>query len=306
MLRVSSLVFILGALCSYLPLFTGNTYFSMVSFAVGITISLFIWYVLAINRDGHYKELLKSGIFEEPGMERKGLLLKRRAVPYVIAYTFSFTALQLSSMGAMKILMENAYVLSENTDTARLMEILGKEYTIYSAIFLVSLLLTAFLFYKLIDIIYNDEVKMQLLLAEKRRIPPIVPGTISVWTVVLFTMVSYGIFSWYFRYRLMMVQVLYNRFREKVEELEGKTLEKRSIREKELVQAVENAERIREKYTSTLGKFPTGDERKEIIASLFRDLGNVSRKDAGDILNTLLEKTLLTESEYKKLIKLLF
>ncbi|OAA31266.1 hypothetical protein AT15_07155 [Kosmotoga arenicorallina S304] len=306
MLRVSSLVFIIGALCSYLPLFMGNSTLSTVFFATGVTISLFIWYILAINRDAHYKELQKKGILDSEELKHARLFLRRRAIPYVIAYSFSFTALQLSSMGAMKILVENAYTLSEVTDTAKLIEVLGKEYAIYSAVFLVSLISTAFLFYKLIDIIYNDEVKMQLMVSRKRRIPALIPGTISVWLVVLFTIISYGVFSWYFRYKLLMVQVLYGRFREKLDELEDDAKKKKEDLGKQQLLNAENTEKLKERYISLLENTPEGNRRKEIIAALFRDLGGLSTKDASIVLKDLLEKALLSETEYKKLFKLLF
>jgi len=223
----------------------------------------------------------------------------------VIAYTFSFTALQLSSMGAMKVLIENAYVLSEISDTAKLMEVLGKEYMIYSAVFLVSLISTAFLFYKLIDIIYNDEVKMQLIVSKKKRIPALVPGPISIWTVVLFTLISYGVFSWYFRYKLMIVQVLYGRFREKLKEFEKSTQKEEDVK-KQFLQNTESAEKLKERYSSLLENAQDVNRRKEVIAALFRDLGKLSTKDAGTILRDLFDKALLSESEYKKLFKLLF
>ncbi|MCD6160556.1 MAG: hypothetical protein J7J09_08010 [Kosmotoga sp.] len=305
MLRVSSLVFIIGAICSYIPLFMGDSMLATIFFAAGVTISLFIWYVLAINRDAHYKELVKKGFFDDKDMRANKLFMKRRAIPYVIAYTFSFTALQLSSMGAMKVLIENAYVLSEISDTAKLMEVLGKEYMIYSAVFLVSLISTAFLFYKLIDIIYNDEVKMQLIVSKKKRIPALVPGTISIWTVVLFTLISYGVFSWYFRYKLMIVQVLYGRFREKLKEFEKSTQKEEDVK-KQFLQNTESAEKLKERYSSLLENAQDVNKRKEVIAALFRDLGKLSTKDAGTILRDLFDKALLSESEYKKLFKLLF
>jgi len=305
MLRVSSLVFIIGAICSYIPLFMGDSMLATIFFAAGVTISLFIWYVLAINRDAHYKELVKKGFFDDKDMRANKLFMKRRAIPYVIAYTFSFTALQLSSMGAMKVLIENAYVLSEISDTAKLMEVLGKEYMIYSAVFLVSLISTAFLFYKLIDIIYNDEVKMQLIVSKKKRIPALVPGTISIWTVVLFTLISYGVFSWYFRYKLMIVQVLYGRFREKLKEFEKSTHKEEDVK-KQFLQNTESAEKLKERYSSLLENAQDVNKRKEVIAALFRDLGKLSTKDAGTILRDLFDKALLSESEYKKLFKLLF
>ncbi|MBO8165697.1 MAG: hypothetical protein DRP32_05495 [Thermotogae bacterium] len=305
MLRVSSLVFIIGAICSYIPLFMGDSMLATIFFAAGVTISLFIWYVLAINRDAHYKELVKKGFFDDKDMRANKLFMKRRAIPYVIAYTFSFTALQLSSMGAMKVLIENAYVLSEISDTAKLMEVLGKEYMIYSAVFLVSLISTAFLFYKLIDIIYNDEVKMQLIVSKKKRIPALVPGPISIWTVVLFTLISYGVFSWYFRYKLMIVQVLYGRFREKLKEFEKSTQKEEDVK-KQFLQNTESAEKLKERYSSLLENAQDVNKRKEVIAALFRDLGKLSTKDAGTILRDLFDKALLSESEYKKLFKLLF
>jgi len=305
MLRVSSLVFIIGAICSYIPLFMGDSMLATIFFAAGVTISLFIWYVLAINRDAHYKELVKKGFFDDKDMRANKLFMKRRAIPYVIAYTFSFTALQLSSMGAMKVLIENAYVLSEISDTAKLMEVLGKEYMIYSAVFLVSLISTAFLFYKMIDIIYNDEVKMQLIVSKKKRIPALVPGTISIWTVVLFTLISYGVFSWYFRYKLMIVQVLYGRFREKLKEFEKSTQKEEDVK-KQFLQNTESAEKLKERYSSLLENAQDVNKRKEVIAALFRDLGKLSTKDAGTILRDLFDKALLSESEYKKLFKLLF
>jgi len=183
--------------------------------------------------------------------------------------------------------------------------VLGKEYMIYSAVFLVSLISTAFLFYKLIDIIYNDEVKMQLIVSKKKRIPALVPGTISIWTVVLFTLISYGVFSWYFRYKLMIVQVLYGRFREKLKEFEKSTQKEEDVK-KQFLQNTESAEKLKERYSSLLENAQDVNKRKEVIAALFRDLGKLSTKDAGTILRDLFDKALLSESEYKKLFKLLF
>jgi hypothetical protein len=125
--------------------------------------------------------------------------------------------------------------------------------------------------------------------------------------MVVFTLITYCLFSWFMRYRLAAIQRFHSQIEKKLDELEVSFKEK-ATQEQQLEEEKrpETAgEEILEKYSSCLASTSETERRKEIIASLFRDLGDLKSDQALSLLNNLLSRQLLTENEFNRLTRLL-
>jgi hypothetical protein len=156
-------------------------------------------------------------------------------------------------------------------------------------------------------LLYNDEMKIQSLEGKARNIPLLVTKPLSVILVLLFTLVTYGLFSWFMRYRLYSFQKLHNFLEKKLEResmksviIQERRLDKEVNRESE-----ELAEDLLKKYSESLSRVNGPEDRKEVIALLFKDLGDLKTDHARSLLDQLLSKELLSENEFNRLIRLL-
>ncbi|MGD9908412.1 MAG: hypothetical protein AB7T02_07920, partial [Mesotoga sp.] len=155
--------------------------------------------------------------------------------------------------------------------------------------------------------LYNDEMKIQSLESKQRNIPVLILKPLSVVIMVIFTLITYGLFSWFMRYRLAAIQRFHNQIEKKLDELEEsfKDKAKNIKKEKEEQPSRSISEEILEKYSRSLASSEESDDRKLIIASLFKDLGSLKSDQARSLLNDLLSKQLLTENEFNRLTRLL-
>ncbi len=304
MIRIGIVLFFAGAIFTYLPLFFGEGFTVLIFSIIGMLISLYIWYALAWNRDQHFKRIKKRGLLkEENALDYK---LKRNSVKYAIFYSISYVTMNVSGLYSMQVIIENIEPLEGDINPEEIMNLLSDSYyPIISLIFVAASVISFVLFYKLIDLIYNDEAKMQALESKKGQIPLLIKNRISIWFVVLFTMLTYGLFSWYIRYRIMAVQVIHAKLEEQFSTMKKRSMEKAKEFEEEKKRKENLTTELENKYTKLLNEEEDSKKRKEIIASLFRDLGEVQSNKAHEIVKQLLEKNVLSENEYRKLNRLL-
>ena len=62
MIRLPPYIFFLGGFLTYASIFFSSAVVSMTMSVIGMTISLYIWYILAWNRDRHLKNMKLKGI----------------------------------------------------------------------------------------------------------------------------------------------------------------------------------------------------------------------------------------------------
>jgi phage FluMu protein gp41 len=156
-------------------------------------------------------------------------------------------------------------------------------------------------------LLYNDEMKIQSLEGKARNIPLLVTKPLSVILVLLFTLVTYGLFSWFMRYRLSSFQKLHNFFEKKLdsESMKLVSLQERGQDREVKSESEELAKDLLKKYSESLGRVNGPEDRKEVIALLFKDLGDLKTDQARSLLDQLLSKELLSENEFNRLIRLL-
>ncbi|TYB95672.1 MAG: hypothetical protein FXF54_03765 [Kosmotoga sp.] len=304
MIRIGLILFFAGAICTYLPLFFGEGFSVLVFSVIGMLISLYIWYALAWNRDLHYKKLEKKGLFKnESKLKYK---LKKNSVKYAILYSISYITMNVTGLYSMQIIIDNIEPFEGEINPEEIMNLLSNSYyPLLSLIFVAASVISFILFYKLIEVIYNDEAKMQALESKNGQVPLLIKNKISVWFVVIFTLLTYGLFSWYIRYRIMAVQLIHAKLEEQFSAMKKRSMEKAKEFEEKKKRRENLTDELENKYTKLLNEVEDNKKRKEIIASLFRDLGGVQSKKAREIIKQLLEKNVLSENEYRKLNRLL-
>lgn len=304
MIRIGLILFFAGAICTYLPLFFGEGFSVLVFSVIGMLISLYIWYALAWNRDLHYKKLEKKGLFKnESNLKYK---LKKNSVKYAILYSISYITMNVTGLYSMQIIIDNIEPFEGEINPEEIMNLLSDSYyPLLSLIFVAASVISFILFYKLIEVIYNDEAKMQALESKNGQVPLLIKNKISVWFVVIFTLLTYGLFSWYIRYRIMAVQLIHAKLEEQFSAMKKRSMEKAKEFEEKKKRRENLTDELENKYTKLLNEVEDNKKRKEIIASLFRDLGGVQSKKAREIIKQLLEKNVLSENEYRKLNRLL-
>jgi hypothetical protein len=304
LIRIGLILFFTGAICTYLPLFFGEGFTALVFSVIGMLISLYIWYALAWNRDQHYKRLEKKGLFKnEDDLKYK---LKSNSVKYAIFYSIFYVTMNVTGLYSMKIILDNIEPFEGDINPEEIMSLLSDSYyPALSLIFVAASVISFILFYKLIEVIYNDEAKMQALESKKGQVPLLIKNRISVWFVVIFTLLTYGLFSWYIRYRIMAVQLIHAKMEEQVSTMKKRSVEKAREFEEEKKQKEILTDKLENKYTELLNEVEDNKKRKEIIASLFKDLGELQSSKAHEIIKQLLEKNVLSENEYRKLNRLL-
>lgn len=302
MIRVPGYLFILGVFFSYAGLLFENQGLAITLVVIGIVLSLYIWHVLAWNRDKHLENSLKKGVIKEEELFSFGL--KRKAVVWAIFYSLVFSVMNLSGIVSAQLFVSNIDTV-QNISPEELVGLLGPEYMIASSVFMISAILTLIMYFKLLSITFNDEFKMQSIESLRKKIPMILRSPLSIPMAVVFTIITSGLFSWYIRYKLMRIQVLYFQLDRSFEEAKAQyeTLEQaRKEKEKKRLEKIAN---MNEKYSEMLAKETDPHERKTIIAQLFKDLGDTNRDDAIRIISEMLKKDIIDEKEYKKLIRLL-
>ncbi|MFO7881389.1 MAG: hypothetical protein R6U52_02485 [Kosmotogaceae bacterium] len=304
MIRIGIILFFAGAIFTYLPLFFGEGFTVLIFSVIGMLISLYIWYALAWNRDQHYKRLEKKGLLKnESSLTYK---LKKNSVKHAVFYSISYVTMNVTGLYSMQIIIDNIEIFEGDINPEDIMNQLSDSYyPIISLIFIVASVVSFILFYKLVEVIYNDEAKMQALESKKGQVPLLIKNRISVWFVVIFTLLTYGLFSWYIRYRIMAVQLIHTKLEEQYSVMKKKSMEKAKEFEEEKKRRENLTVELENKYTKLLNEVEDYKKRKEIIASLFRDLGELQSNKAHKIIKQLLENNVLSENEYRKLNRLL-
>ncbi|MBN2252071.1 MAG: hypothetical protein JW701_00120 [Kosmotogaceae bacterium] len=305
MIRLPPYIFFLGGFLTYASIFFSSAVVSMTMSVIGMTISLYIWYILAWNRDRHLASMKKKGLVKSENLAEFNI--KGNSRFWVVLYSAAYLTMNFTGLYIIKAIVEHVDVGLDAPSVDELIELLGTGYILSSWLFFITGIASLFLYGKLIAMLYNDEMKIQSLESKHRNIPVLILKPLSIALMVIFTLVTYGLFSWFMRYRLAAVQRFHNQIEKKLDELEV------SFREKEVeAQQIEKnrapksvGEQIIEKYSEILASTDESEERKEVIASLFRDLGSLKSDQARSLLSNLLSRQLLTENEFNKLIRLL-
>lgn len=305
MIRLPPYIFFLGGFLTYASIFFSSAVVSMTMSVIGMTISLYIWYILAWNRDRHLAEMKKKGLVEPENLAELKITGNSRF--WVVFYSAAYLTMNFTGLYIIKAIVEHVDIGLNSANVDELIELLGTGYILSSWLFFITGIAALFLYGKLITILYNDEMKIQSLESKHRNIPVLIIKPLSIALMVVFTLVTYGLFSWFMRYRLAAVQRFHNQIERKLDELEvsfrEKAVEAQKIK-KNLTQT-SVGEEIIEKYSESLASTDESEERKEVIASLFRDLGSLKSDQARSLLRNLLSRQLLTENEFNKLIRLL-
>lgn len=305
MIRLPPYIFFLGGFLTYASIFFSSAVVSMTMSVIGMTISLYIWYILAWNRDRHLAEMKKKGLVEPENLAELKITGNSRF--WVVFYSAAYLTMNFTGLYIIKAIVEHVDIGLNSANVDELIELLGTGYILSSWLFFITGIAALFLYGKLITILYNDEMKIQSLESKHRNIPVLIIKPLSIALMVVFTLVTYGLFSWFMRYRLAAVQRFHNQIERKLDELEvsfrEKAVEAQKIK-KNLTQT-SVSEEIIEKYSESLASTDESEERKEVIASLFRDLGSLKSDQARSLLRNLLSRQLLTENEFNKLIRLL-
>lgn len=303
MIKLPGYLFIIGAIASYAPLFITDRFFAFVASIIGTVLNLYIWYALASNRDSHLKRMVAEKIITEPEMKKLNISMKTRLT--ALMYCFFYIAMNLSGSYAMSVVFAEVDSFEAIPTTEEMLANLGTPYLISAIVFTVSGVLTLILFYRLFKAIYSDEIRIQSIESMKRGIPVISIKAISFPLVLLFTIITYGLFSWVLRFRLHTAQVIHKQFEEKVSKI---TKQKNDIQQKAKLEQEKRknmVSTVSQRYGALLVEPAEPGKRKEIVASLFRDLGALETGKAREIVDTFFDKKLLTEREYKQLKHLL-
>ncbi|HPB63398.1 MAG TPA: hypothetical protein PLM80_02835 [Mesotoga sp.] len=305
MIRLPSYLFFIGGFFSYASIFFASPAVSMTMSIIGMIISLYIWYVLARNRDIHLKIMKVRKLIAEENL--RNLKIYPNARLWVILYSASFIVMNISGLFVIKAIIDNVDVTLEAPRMEELIEMLGTGYVLFSWVFFLSGIASILLYAKLIVLLYNDEMKIQSLEGKARNIPLLVTKPLSVILVLLFTLVTYGLFSWFMRYRLSSFQKLHNFFEKKLdsESMKLVSLQERGQDREVKSESEELAKDLLKKYSESLGRVNGPEDRKEVIALLFKDLGDLKTDQARSLLDQLLSKELLSENEFNRLIRLL-
>lgn len=305
MIRLPSYLFFIGGFFSYASIFFASPAVSMTMSIIGMIISLYIWYVLARNRDIHLKIMKVRKLIAEENL--RNLKIYPNARLWVILYSASFIVMNISGLFVIKAIIDNFDVTLEAPRMEELIEMLGTGYVLFSWVFFLSGIASILLYAKLIVLLYNDEMKIQSLEGKARNIPLLVTKPLSVILVLLFTLVTYGLFSWFMRYRLSSFQKLHNFFEKKLdsESMKLVSLQERGQDREVKSESEELAKDLLKKYSESLGRVNGPEDRKEVIALLFKDLGDLKTDQARSLLDQLLSKELLSENEFNRLIRLL-
>jgi len=305
LIRLPPYIFFLGGFLTYASIFFSSAVVSMTMSVIGMTISLYIWYILAWNRDRHLAEMKKKGLVEPENLAELKITGNSRF--WVVFYSAAYLTMNFTGLYIIKAIVEHVDIGLNSANVDELIELLGTGYILSSWLFFITGIAALFLYGKLITILYNDEMKIQSLESKHRNIPVLIIKPLSIALMVVFTLITYGLFSWFMRYRLAAVQRFHNQIERKLDELEvsfrEKAVEAQKIK-KNLTQT-SVGEEIIEKYSESLASTDESEERKEVIASLFRDLGSLKSDQARSLLRNLLSRQLLTENEFNKLIRLL-
>jgi len=305
LIRLPPYIFFLGGFLTYASIFFSSAVVSMTMSVIGMTISLYIWYILAWNRDRHLASMKKKGLVKPESLAE--LNIKGNSRVWVVLYSITYLTMNFTGLYIIKAIVEHVDVGLNSPNVDELIELLGTGYILSSWLFFITGIASLFLYGKLIAMLYNDEMKVQSLESKHRNIPVLILKPLSIALMVIFTLVTYGLFSWFMRYRLAAVQRFHNQIEKKLDELEVSFREKASeaqqIEKNNAPKSV--GEEIIEKYSEILASIDESEERKEVIASLFRDLGSLKSDQARSLLSNLLSRQLLTENEFNKLIRLL-
>jgi len=305
LIRLPPYIFFLGGFLTYASIFFSSAVVSMTMSVIGMTISLYIWYILAWNRDRHLANMKKKGLVKPENLVELKITGNSRF--WVVLYSAAYLTMNFTGLYIIKAIVEHVDVGLDTPSVDELIELLGTGYILSSWLFFITGIASLFLYGKLITMLYNDEMKIQSLESKHRNIPVLILKPLSIALMVIFTLVTYGLFSWFMRYRLSAVQRFHNQIEKKLDELEvsfrEKAVEAQQIKKNNAPKSV--GEEIIEKYSESLASTDESEERKEVIASLFRDLGSLKSDQARSLLSNLLSRQLLTENEFNKLNRLL-
>lgn len=301
MIKLPPYLFFAGGFFSYASIFFTNPVLTMFMSVVGMTLSLYIWYILAWNRDRHLARMREQKYLSEREVEEYKIAKNSRL--WVVVYSVSFISMNISGLFVLKAILDNVDITAQTPQIDELIAMLGASYIFFSWLFFLSGIATVFLYGKLIMLLYNDEMKIQTLESRRRKIPVIISKPLSILFMLLFTLITYGLFSWFMRYRLASFQKFHHYMEKKMNEMNETLREEASQAQTQSPEVLED--KLLEKYSASLDSAAASEKRKEIIALLFKDLGDLNSDQAKQLLETLLARELLTQGEFKRLTSLL-
>jgi len=299
LIALKGYLFIIGAIFSYIPLFLGNPATAVAVNAVGITISLYVWYVLAANRDRGVSALTSTGAISDRDLSILGI--RKSARFYASIYSVSFVLMTLSMTFVFRRVMENTEILENMGDVQLMIETLGTVYMIASGIFTISAIVSLVFLYKLLDVLLNDELKLQSVVGKRRKLPMMQVRPVSIALLLFLIVLSYGLFSWFLRYRIAVTQRLFGKLEAQIREMEDQKKKQEDHHAKLEDEINQKAADLGTTYEKVFAKAPEGEKRREILASFFKDLSEIDDDKARSIISRLLEKNLITEREYKRI-----
>jgi len=292
-------LFIIGAIFSYIPLFLTNPATAVAVNAVGITISLYIWYVLAANRDRGIAALTSSGTISERDLSVLGI--RKSARFFASIYSVSFVLMTLSMTFVFRRVMENIEIFENMSDVQLMVETLGTVYMIASGVFTITAIVSLVFLYKLLDVLLNDEVKLQSVIGKRRKLPMMQVRPVSIALLLFLIVLSYGLFSWFLRYRIAVTQQLFGKLEEQMKEVEEQKKREEDHHAKLEDEVNRKAADLGTIYERIFSESPEGEKRREALATFFKDLSEIDYDKAKTIIKEFLEKNLITEREYKRI-----
>ncbi|MDK2951260.1 MAG: hypothetical protein PWQ77_925 [Kosmotogales bacterium] len=304
MIKLSPVIFMIGGILTFLPLFISNISFYIIVMVLGMIISLFIWFSLSFNRDYKIKKLLENKLISEQNLSL--LKIRKKSIYYAILYSLTYTAMNIASVFSVSKVEEMIF----NGDVFDYSQInvsdLDPMYVLASMVMLISSIASIILLYFLFKSIYTDEFSIQTLLMKQKNIqvPALKPMPFFVYLV--FTIFTYGLFSWFFRYRISKSQMINLKLEEKVKLLKDIKEKQEKKKSDDKKKSEDFIGKMKEHYSNYLRKDLDNQKRKEVLARLYMDLGKIDPKEIKNILDDFLSENLLKYDEYKKLENLLF
>lgn len=299
MIALKGYLFIIGAIFSYIPLFLANPATAVAVNAVGITISLYIWYVLAANRDRGIAALTSSGAISERDLSVLGI--RKSARFFASIYSVSFVLMTLSMTFVFRRVMENTEILENMSDVQLMVETLGTVYMIASGVFTITAIVSLVFLYKLLDVLLNDELKLQSVIGKRRKLPMMQVRPVSIALLLFLIVLSYGLFSWFLRYRIAVTQRLFGKLEAQMKEMEEQKKREEDHHAKLEDEVNQKAADLGTIYEKIFSESPEGEKRREVLATFFKDLSEIDDDKAKTIIKEFLEKNLITEREYRRI-----
>ena len=304
MIKLSPTIFIIGGIFTFLPLFISDMSIYALIMVIGMIISMFIWFSLSFNRDYKVKKLLESKIISEQDLNKEKI--KKKSIHIAILYSITYTAMNIASVFSVSQVEEMIFNGDIFSYPQINLEDLDPIYIASSLVMLFSSIASIILLYFLFKSIYRDEYNIQTLLLTKKNIDMPRLNPMPFFVYLIFTIFTYGLYSWIFRYRVSKSQMLNFRLEEKVKLLNDLKQKQEKKKSEEVKKKEDFVSKMKEHYSKHLKKDLEPQKRKELLAHFYMDLGKINSKLARNMLDSFFDQKLLEYSEYKKLENLLF